>query len=515
MEILDLPPDVLIIILLNLSPADYLNFCATCQSVQQYRQDSLYWRIAASSTFRIPISPLLAADGPRWYSLYKKLKTQTCLYTWGQGRKGSLGHGRTLQPIVRNPRGRVIPHRPVPRQIFQRINSTWPTESDVPDEVGIIADLQCGGWSTTILSAQGKLYSTGSLDSLDGITLGETTDQFKQLEHLTQSTSSIRQFSSGRRHVLALTDDGEIVSWDRINAKGLKPFSRGGRDFGGKPTRVSAGWDTSSTYIPEVGIVYWTPIKNDQTDDQLDGIHVKEKVIPGTAVKTIEGGFLEISKHIVLAEFIVWITSDSKIYACGIGGEGADQIEPSRPPFEVPGFAVEGKELKDVQGQFSNFGVFTASGEVLAGNTDYLRRCASTIQENTTLQESGDWAEHQDVLSTRPPDVPSLQHAGVIALAYGDHHYLALHADGKISSLGRDSGSCGQMGLGDPISGARFRGLHRDAMQASRDAFLLPIAERRGRKIWFEPEKKDWLNWLVSSANPHGGVSASSRVRVY
>lgn len=503
MTIIDLPQDVLLLILLNLEPKDHLNFCRTARAIyQEYRQDSLYWRTATASTFRIPISPLLAADGPRWYSLYKKLKTQTRLYTWGQGRKGNLGHGRAVQNVpraiqpMRGPRGRIIPHRPIPRPIFQRVNSTWPTETHVPDEVGIIADLQCGGWSTTILSADGKLFSTGSLDSMNGLTVGETTDQFKRLEYLTQSTNTIRQFSSGRRHVLALTDNGEILSWDRINAKGLKPFSRNGREFGGKPTRVAAGWDTSSAYVPETGIVYWKPIKNDQSDDMLDGIHVSEKVVPGTAVAKHVAGVVEVSKHIVLAGFIVWITTESKIFACEIGGESDDQSEPNGQPFEVPGYMVEGRELKDVQGQFQNFGVFTSSGEVLAGNVDYLRRCATALRENATLQETGDWSDHEAVLSSRPPDVPTLQHAGVIALAYGDHHYHALHADGRISSLGRDSGSCGQMGLGDPNTGGRFRGLHRDVMQASRDAFLLPVAERRGRQIWFEPEKKDWLHWL-------------------
>ena len=497
MALLDLPEDILLIILLNLDPKDHLNFCRTSRPVYQaYRQDSLYWRTATSSTFRIPISPLLAADGPRWYSLYKKLKTQTRLYTWGQGRKGSLGHGRAIQLPLRRPRGMVGPVRRPPRVIFERINSTWPTDTHVPDEVGIIADLQCGGWSTTILSSDGKLFTTGSLDSLNGITIGESTDRFKQLEYLTQSTSSVQQFSSGRRHVLALTDDGEILSWDRLNGKGLKPFSRTGRDFGGRPTRVVAGWDTSSAYVPEVGIVYWKPIRNDQSDEMLDGIHVSERVVPGTARAASANGTAEVSRHIVLAEFIVWITPDSKLYACGIGGEPEDLTGPTNAPFEVPGYSSTDRELKDVQGQFQNFGVFTGTGEVLAGNVDYLRRCALALFDNTSLRDSGDWSSHQDIITSRPADVPSLQHAGVIALAYGDHHYLALHVDGRISALGRDSGSCGQMGLGDPGTGGRFRGLHRDQMQASRDAFLLPIAERTGRQIWFEPEKKDWLSWL-------------------
>ena len=192
-------------------------------------------------------------------------------------------------------------HVPRPRTIFQRVNSNWPTETDVPDEVGVIADLQCGGWSTTILSSSGKLYTTGSLDSMNGITIGESTDHFKQLEYLTESTTLIRQFSSGRRHVLALTDDSEIISWDRINAKGLKVFSRNGRDFGGKPVRVAAGWDTSSAYIPETGIVYWKPIKNDHSNDELDALHITERIIPNTAVKHDEKTTIAVTRHIVLS----------------------------------------------------------------------------------------------------------------------------------------------------------------------------------------------------------------------
>ena len=52
------------------------------------------------------------------------------------------------------------------------------------------------------------------------------------------------------------------------------------------------------------------------------------------------------------------------------------------------------------------------------------------------------------------------------------------------------------MGLSDPGTGGRFRGLHRDVANISRDSFLLSVASRRGRQIWFEPEKKDWLSWL-------------------
>jgi len=495
MNLLDLPQDVLSIVLAHLDPIDYLAFCRTTRGTyDDYRQESAFWRNKTASTFRLPISPLLNADGSRWYWLYKRLKTQTRLFTWGQGLKHNLGPGRA----IRHPR---LPPRP--RMVFQRVASSWPTETHVPDEVGVIADLQCGGWSTTILSSEGKLYTTGSLDSMDGITIGETAEHFTRLDYLTQSTSAIQQFSAGRRHVLGLTDDGEILSWDRVNAKGYKIFSRRARDFGGKATRVAAGWQESSAYIPETGIVYWTPVQNDQPDEMLDGVHVREKIIPGTAHRPDEpDSSAEVVIHVVLAEFIVWITKDSKLFACDLSGGPEDQSELTHAPFEVPGYAAEGRELKDLQGQFQNFGLFTAAGEVLAGNVEYLRRCSEAARNNPSIanlgisEQDGAWSTLTTLLSFKPNHVPALQHTGVIKLAYGDYHYHALHADGSITSYGTDSGSCGQTGLGNPDAWGRLRGLKK--LPNLRDAKLLPIAELRGRHVWFEPEKKDWLAWLES-----------------
>ena len=249
-----------------------------------------------------------------------------------------------------------------------------------------------------------------------------------------------------------------------------------------------AGWGESSAYIPETGIVYWTPVKNGQTDDMLDGMHVREITIPETAQTNTE-----VTKHVVLEGYIVWISSASKIYACAIGNESEEQSQPTHAPFEVPGFAGDERELKDIQGSFHKFGVFTSNGEVLAGNVDYLRRCASTTGV------ADEWSEMTDLLASRPQDVPALQHAGIIGLAYGDHHYHALNADGKIFSFGVDSQMCGQLGLSGVESGCRFRGLRpRGGGALMNEGELLPVAERRGRQVWFEPEKKDWLSWMES-----------------
>ncbi|KIW12001.1 hypothetical protein PV08_09275 [Exophiala spinifera] len=526
----DLPQDVLSLIVSHLAPKDYLAFSQVSKAIySEYRQDSLYWRTQTSNTFRLPISPLLAADGPRWYWLYKRLKTQTQLYTWGQGVKGNLGLGRALPnphprpPLLGpNPPRTVIrgPHRPfprqlprpVPRQSFHRTSSSWPTETHIPDEVGVIADLQCGGWSTTILSSKGRLYTVGIIDSLNGIPVGHATNDFTPLEYLTQSTSAVRQFSSGRRHILALTDDGEILSWDRINAKGLKVFPTSGRDFGGKPVRVSAGWGESSAYVPEVGIIFWDPVRNNQRDEMEDSVHVKVKLIPGTARKRTNNGPVEVIKHILLTDFVVWITSDSRIYACDMHVESPEQDAPTRTPFEVPGFSGPERELKDIQGQFQRFGVFTASGEVVSGDVEYLKRCAEAAANQAGLIESGDWSTLTSLLASKPRDIPALQHTGVIGLAYGDYHYHALHANGKITSYGTDSQQCGSLGLGNLQEGASFRGLFRKQPGLRADACLIPTAYLTGRQLWFEPERKDWLKWLEEKSQ-HESVALRSQER--
>lgn len=522
-----LPEEVLDLVFACLTPKNFLSLCSTSKPFyEQHHLNPFYWRNEASSTFRLPISSLLHADGARWYWLYRKLKTQTRLYTWGQGTHGNLGPsqasaGMPPPPVPRLPTlpprgalhrlrgrgGRAVPH---PGTVWQRASSSWPTEVHLPDEVGIIVDVQCGGWSTNLLTSDGKLFSVGMLDAADGRHVGKRFDRFTRLEYLTQSTTNIRQFSAGRRHVLALDDDGEILSWDRINEKGYKIFPAGGRNFGGRVDYVCAGWGYSSAYIPNQGIIYWQPVENSQNDTMLDGVHVSEHVIPdtGSHFKTVGDKEVEfkVLKHIVLEGWIVFlmgglISVEAKMFACRIG---AEHQSPPAPVFEVPGYGGENRHLQDLQGSFRSFAVFTAAGEVLAGNTDYLNACAFRLRTETSNDENGNTAAScaqvqisEELLAARPGDIPILQHNGVIGVAFGDYHCLALHATGAITAHGRDPSGVGALGLGNPQSYAKFRGLRQ--ADHSRDYDLLPIAARRGRQVWFEPEKKDWLDWLEKS----------------
>lgn len=516
MNVLDLPEDILSLVFVLLEPKDFLALCCSSRILYtNYQKDSLFWRTKTSTTFRTPISPLLRADGARWYHLYRRLKTQTRLYTWGQGLKGNLGHGMGMRhgppgpPVLRGRRGGRVIVQP-PRLVFQRTTSTWPTEAHVPDEVGVIADLQCGGWSTVILSSAGRLYATGSINSANYVNVGSQTDRFERLEYLTQSTSAIAEFSAGRTHILALTDDNEILSWDRINAKGLKVYSRHGGRFSGKATRVVGGWGESSTYIPEVGILYWLPLKNNQDDETLDGREVKEKVVPNTARTVLkDGSIFDVTAHILLEGILLYITSDSKIWACDIGHENQEDTEPRSAPVQLPGFHDGGDQLRDVQGSFRNFVVFTSSGRVLTGNTDYVTRCfnaaraaaTSNVDDEANSSDPTTWENLGDLLSSRPRDLPTLQHSGVIAVRFGDWHYHALHSNGKVTSHGHEPESCGALGFGEAHHGGKLRGLYTGLQGMRQDTKLLPVADLKGRQVWFEPEKRDWLEHLQKTAD--------------
>ena len=529
MPFLDLPDDVLTLVFVHLEPKDFLALCRASRLLyDNYQTDSSYWRIKTSDIFRTPISPLLKADGARWYHLFRRLRTQTRLYTWGQGLKGNLAQGvsprelpvRTVQGITprtespaapsftpRSPDrtllpSRGLPHRggrfvhQAPRLVFQRTTSNWPTEAHVPDDIGAIADLQCGGWSTIILSSAGRLHATGSINSSNYINVGSQTDRFERLEYLTQSTSAISSFSAGRSHVLALTDDNDVISWDRINAKGLKIRSRVGDNLG-KATNVVAGWAESSAYIPDVGIVYWLPLVNDQDDDHLDARPVKEKVIPNTArFVHRDGAVFGVIQHIVLEGVIIYITNDSKIFAVEIGHTNPEDLQPREAAIEIPGYFDGQDQLKDIQGGFRHFVVFTESGRVLAGNVDYIRRCfdAARKHQNDNIEPL------QDVSSERPPDIPVLQKSGVIAVRFGDWHYHALYNDGTMTSHGHEPQSCGALGFGDAHLGGKLRGLTTGDQGMRQDSNLRPVADIRGRQVWFEPEKREWLQSLQRKA---------------
>lgn len=109
-------------------------YCANQKSLASYRLDPTFWRTLTESTFRIPSQPLLQGGGARWQWLYKRLLTQTQLYTWGNNDRGSLGLFRHQSAASGSPeRMNKIRHAPFPQRVDLSTAS-----------VGIVADVQCG-----------------------------------------------------------------------------------------------------------------------------------------------------------------------------------------------------------------------------------------------------------------------------------------------------------------------------------------------------------------------------------
>ena len=116
----DLPEDVLVLIFPYLDTGEFLSLCSVNKHFySNFFKNPEYWRELTSKTFRVPIHPLLHADGPRWYWLYKNLRTRTKIFTWGSSSHGV--QGKTTEE-----------------------NVMWPTEMVVPKGIGTIVDLQCG-----------------------------------------------------------------------------------------------------------------------------------------------------------------------------------------------------------------------------------------------------------------------------------------------------------------------------------------------------------------------------------
>lgn len=138
-SLVELPLDILSLILPYLDVKSFLSLCRACRAFQQseIRFDALYWRQQTRSTFRVPLHLLVQHDGRRWCKLYERLLTQSRVYCWGDNEHGRLGHaGQTNFPQMSSASSRRIMDRAIRK-------APLPFEVDLK-EIGTIADLQCG-----------------------------------------------------------------------------------------------------------------------------------------------------------------------------------------------------------------------------------------------------------------------------------------------------------------------------------------------------------------------------------
>ncbi|MCJ1281496.1 hypothetical protein MMC26_000816 [Xylographa opegraphella] len=501
MPLTELPIDVLVLIFPYLSAPDFLSLTSSCKALLTFRQEPSFWHGLTAETFRLPPQPLLRTDGARWQWLYKSLATQSHVFTWGNNEKGNLGH---VTQVLQRPPGRTLRRGP---GHLRYQSAAVPSKIQNETAVGIVSDVQCGGWSTVLLNPVGQLFLIGALNA-ERFPSRSTADPTRltfppgyppTTKDRYDPATAISRYSVGRSHVLGLSDSGKIWEWSNNNLKAkfvrfISVDITENRQARGSVTRVAAGWAGSSAYVNGCGIVFWKNMPGSGEDSETDGYLTQSKVVPGTSYErhqaqsrgepSLDTRIGEVINHIVLDHYIVFITHKNKVFVYPV-----DLDSVIAEPIELTTFSENSSDfhIEDIQGQMCNFGVFSSNGTVLLGNSDLLKAFVDTSQ--STIYQPLD-ERHQ------PKLLPALQKSSVISLAFGDYHFHALHSDGTISSYGTEPRGCGAFGLSS-MNLANIRG----AVPSNGDRRLsLPSWSRNGRRtVWFEQEKLLWLSHLSNN----------------
>jgi SCF-associated factor 1 len=340
-----------------------------------------------------------------------------------------------------------------------------------------------------------------------------------------EPTIAIQQFSSGRSHILGLSDSGRIWSWYNARKPALHvkflnvdlteassgKISPTNSPLYGRVKQIVAGWSRSSAYIYGTGIVVWDIAsrpredENEETDTMLVMEHAE---VPKTGYQRIKGASRDtdedrvlsqeigaVLNYIILESYVVFVTDIGRVF-CGRFGE-KHLVEDI---VELRALRNDTGTPSDIQGTFRRFAIFR-DGEVITTDQAYLDACWNARHQDT---------EQTGIQGLRK--IPALQHNDVISVAFGDYHFLALHANGKITSYGTELQACGALGLGgngDPEG--RTRGVRYSGF--SNDGKLVPHAYTHGRQVWFEPEKKKWVTYMTSGGKDPD--EAKERMRMF
>ncbi|KAL8835759.1 MAG: hypothetical protein Q9170_003191 [Blastenia crenularia] len=461
------------------------------KALQTYRQDPNFWRTLTRTTFRIPPQPILQADGARWQWLYRRLRTQTQLFTWGSNGCGNLGHPFSL------------PQRPNVHEIDTSIrNVAWPKKvvlEDMPEEIGIVADVQCGVRRSRSSSSRGTPQARR-------LTFPRAYPMTTKDLH--EPSTAIAQFSTGRSHVLGLADDGKVWQWNVEEARLIKPLHVDVSER--RVTRVFAGWDRASMYVKGTGIVYWphdTLLQSENTE--ADAVLIDTATIPGTRFSlahtgqgdptALESRIGQVTNHIVLEAYIIFTTKLNKVFLYRHDFPLPDLHPPD--PVELTTFYPTSTdvpfEIRDLQGSFRSFAIFTTTGSVLMGNHTLLDAFHSAASD----------AKSTDSPLPQPIIIPALQNHSITSIAFGDHHFQALRSDGTVMAYGMDIQSCGALGIGFPEGTGPLRGLKITAFSSNGT-----MGDDVGRQVWFDPTMHQWLADMKKKGNVEGEAQARGKM---
>ncbi|KAI4173880.1 MAG: hypothetical protein LQ343_002648 [Gyalolechia ehrenbergii] len=259
-------------------------------------------------------------------------------------------------------------------------------------------------------------------------------------------------------------------------------------------------------YVNGVGIVYWPhEISVRYESAEADAVLIDTATIPGTGSSrpqtgrgdsaSLESRIGQVTNHIVLENYVVFITELNKVFLHRTDFPSLE-LHP-REPVELTAFYPASADahfaLRDLQGSFRSFAIFTTSGGVMIGDRPMLDAFYSAAYDS----------ESTNLSLPQPKILPALQNNSITAIAFGDHHFQALRSDGKIVAYGMDIQACGAFGLGYPQGTGPLRGLRFNSVSSNGT-----LGDNVGREVWFDPTMHRWLADMKKKGSVEGEAKA-------
>lgn len=375
-----------------------------------------------------------------------------------------------------------------------------------------LISLKFRGWSVSLLTLSGAVVISGSLDGATA-----WAGYKPRTLNFSNADERITQISSGRCHLLALSDSGQIWS-----ARGSGPTSQPALIQFMTPmgavenpicTKVIAGWSASGALIQNHGLFLWFDQATHSQSRPISPYH--ENAVPPVREVDIKripyfvdifGDVMDKDRVVDFAigeHLVILVTSSGKVFALDI----ENQQEEIVPMQLVNIVAPEGSSKIDrVEGKFREFAVFNSDGLVHLLKDENIKAqfALLTPQPYSAIPEIR-------TSTVSPHSVEELKNYHIVDISFGDWHVLALTDTGKVLTWGRDSGSCGALGHGDQEAAEKI-----GVRYEYRDGILekpTPVKFGEGEFYAYKVSAAGWRSCaLVAEVNGQSALTAGGLI---
>ncbi|GAA5903797.1 hypothetical protein JCM8208_006582 [Rhodotorula glutinis] len=444
----------------------------------------ILWQRRAASDFRFPV----LASGRRtgWKALYSSLASSSAS-VWGQTTNGRLGfpsHRTGIPPSL--------------RPFVIRDELPVPTLIELPaPPVALVA----GGWSFHALGSNGEVVSWGQLNG--GLFAGDDAPLSNEGRIVrpmvlpqSKEVGPVAQVEAGRAHAVMRGEDGRV--WElRAFGRVVEVRDEAGRwgastsDGQGAVVLVQAGWDYSAVLTAGGDVYVWwglAPAASDEGAAAAGEADLDDPSTQGVAfpldLDTLRLPPLPSSSTTAAADpisliscgddFILALTRTGTLFRLDLSPVAPGPNQPRVPPgalndpHDSPIRSRESRsrlEAAFVSGarRWTRLHRFCDAAEV--GRLEGLSVSSETRITHVSAHFES-FAAYSVPLSSDPAGsivllgrkdmddsaapivIPELQNIGVIKIAHGDWHNLALTSSGHLLAWG--AWSAGALGLGHP-----------------------------------------------------------------